>query len=77
MNYSNLLVSHPKVKGLPGLERLNEDVNQRRAREREIRHMLKIRGMSSIDHSTGGLFDSDFYLFIRLHENGRWRQLGR
>lgn len=62
MNYSNLLVSHLKVKGLPGLERLNENVNQRRARERATSRMLKIHGMS-IDHSTGGLFDSDFFIY--------------
>lgn len=46
VNYSNPLCFHLKVKGLPGLERLNEDAEQRRAREDAVMHERRIRSTS-------------------------------
>lgn len=46
-NYSNpLLFFYLKVKGLPGLERLNEDAEQRKAREHAVMHERRMRSTS-------------------------------
>lgn len=79
MNYSDLLVFRPKVKGLPGLEITSENKRQRRVRERGVKEYLARKGTST-DHP----FTSSATAYVTLtlqsisgKENGRCRELGR